>query len=232
LHYLVALYERYRCLTIGIILYLFPCAVVESPHIMRCEENGEEMLAVKFYVICVWKMDPRATVAKHLLPLYIYLPAMNEPPVALVIEALREMAHYYTRAELAYRFRWFLYILRRTEIMSDPDKQIVEEALHTMLTYEEIIQDDPVIQKMLAQEALVGEARGEARGRDEGRRQTVQSLHQAAINVAIARFPELERLAKLIIGTISDVDRLQALITELSLAASLQDAQQLLISLA
>jgi hypothetical protein len=41
----------------------------------------------------------------------------------------------------------------------------------------------------------------------------------------------LEGLAKLIIGAISDVDRLQALITDFSLVASQQDAQRLLLSL-
>jgi hypothetical protein len=186
---------------------------------MRCEGNGEEMLAVKFYVICVWKMDPKAIVTKHLLPLYIYLPAMDKPPADLVIQALREMAHYYSRAELAYRFTWFLYILRRTETMSDPDKQIIEEALHTMLTYEEIIQDDPVIQNLLAQEALVAEACGEAHG-----------LQKSILSLLSIRFPALAAMPQVqqTVSAIEDTEKLDLLFQAMLLTSDEQIARGLL----
>ena len=39
--YLAALYERYKCLIVCGIIYLFRCNVVKSPHIMQCDEDGE-----------------------------------------------------------------------------------------------------------------------------------------------------------------------------------------------
>jgi hypothetical protein len=74
-------------------------------------------------------------------------------------------------------------------------------------------------------------AEGCEEGLAQGHQQTLQTLQQAVISVVKARFPELERLAKLIISAINDVDRLQALIGELTLVASQHDAQQLLLSL-
>jgi len=174
--YLAALYERYRCLIICVIIYLFRCSVVKSPHIMRCDEDGEEILTVKFRVICLWEMDPEPIVTRHLLPLYAFLPAMKEPSVELLIEALKEMAHTYTQPQLAYRFTWFHLMLRRTDTIPEQDKQTVKEALKTMFAYEEIIQDDPVIQNLLAQRELEGEARGEARGEIKGIRESILSI--------------------------------------------------------
>ena len=167
--YLAALYERYRCLIICVIIYLFRCSVVRSPHIMRCDEDGEEILAVKFRVICLWEMDPQPIVAKHLLPFYTFLPAMKEPSVQLLTQALREMAHHYDRPKLAYRFMWFSHMLRRTDTMSDQDKETIREEIKMLYGYEEIIQDDPVIQNLLAQRELMGKAEGKAEGNRESR---------------------------------------------------------------
>jgi hypothetical protein len=219
--YLAALYEHYKCLIICVIFYLFPCKVVTSPHIMRCEENGEEILAVKVRVICVWEMDPEAIVAKHLLPLYIFLPAMKEPSAALLIQALQEMAHYYNRAKLAYRFTWFHHILRRTETMSDQDKEIVKEALNAMFTYEEIIQDDPVIQSLLAQRELVGKAEGKAEGIIEGKTEgiiegeikgKIKELKDAILSILSIRFsPALAAKAQPVVVSTQDYEALKRL---------------------
>ena len=83
--YLAALYERYRCLIICVVIYMFRCSVVKSPHIMRCDEDGQAILTVQFRVICLWEMDPKPIAARHLLPLYIFLPTMKAPSVELLI---------------------------------------------------------------------------------------------------------------------------------------------------
>ena len=90
---------------------------------------------------------------------------MKEPSVELLTQALKEMFRYYSRPKLGYRFTWFYHMLRRTDTISEKDKQTIEEVLNTMFAYEEIIQDDPIIQNLLAKEKLAGEARGEARAR-------------------------------------------------------------------
>jgi len=66
------------------------------------------------------------------------------------------------------------------------------------------------------------------KGREEGRQ---QALQQAAIGIVAARFPEIEQLAREIIETISDPNRLQTLIVELSGVSSQEYAKELLLSL-
>jgi len=63
---------------------------------------------------------------------------------------------------------------------------------------------------------------------EKGRQQAFQ---QAAISIVKTRFPELEQFATEIIETISDPNRLQTLIVELSGASSQEHAKVLLLSL-
>ena len=77
--------------------------------------------------------------------------------------------------------------------------------------------------------------RARAQGREEGRRQGIQQGIQAAQQIAISivakRFPLLELLAKATITTISDLNQLQMLTVELSVAPSQEPARDFLLSL-
>jgi predicted transposase YdaD len=66
------------------------------------------------------------------------------------------------------------------------------------------------------------------KGREEGRQ---QGLQQAAMSIVTARFPALEQLAKAIIATLSDLNRLEVLIVELSTSSNQEQTKQLLLSL-
>jgi predicted transposase YdaD len=68
------------------------------------------------------------------------------------------------------------------------------------------------------------------KGREEGRQQGIQTAQQTAIGIATRRFPELELLAMAIITMISDLNQLQTLTIELSVASSQEDARRLLFS--
>jgi hypothetical protein len=73
-----------------------------------------------------------------------------------------------------------------------------------------------------------------ADGCKEGRQlaaQAIQALQQAAIGVVVARFSELEQFAREVIPMISDLNRLQALITELNASLGQEHARRLLILL-
>lgn len=223
--YLAALYEHYRCLIICVIIYMFRCSVVKSPHIMRCDEDGQAILTVQFRVICLWEMDPKPIVARHLLPLYTFLPAMKEPSAELLIEALKEMTHAYPRPKLAYRFTWFYLMLRRTDTVSEQDKQAVAEAMKTMFAYEEIIRDDPVIQNLLAQSARLAKAEGRAEGKAEGRAEgrtegriegKAEGMRDSILSFLSIRFsPTLAAKAQPIVLAIRDYEVLNRLYQQL-----------------
>jgi hypothetical protein len=97
----------------------------------------------------------------------------------------------------------------------EQDKQTIEEALKAMFTYEEVIQDDPVIQNLLAQRELVGKAEG----RHEG-------LEDSILNFLSIRFsPAFASKARPAIKTIRSYDALKMLFRLLVKAPDEQSAQ-------
>ncbi len=156
----------YQLPVICLVIYLFQCPVEESPYVIQCGDKTS--LVLNYEVIRWWEVDGAAIVNKHAIHLYPLIPATKKPKVDLLKQALQEMFQVYDRHELGYRFSWFYSILRRTGTMSEEDKQIIEEELKVQFNYQEMIQDDPVIQSLLAERELRGEARGKAEGEAEG----------------------------------------------------------------
>jgi len=68
------------------------------------------------------------------------------------------------------------------------------------------------------------------KGREEGRQEGIQAAQQTAISIVARRFPELELLARAIITMISDLNQLQMLTVELSIASSQERIKELLMS--
>jgi predicted transposase YdaD len=238
LQYIAALYDRYReAVIICVIIYLFRCKVVTSPHVMGYDD-GEDYFTIKFRVICLWELDPEPIVARHLMPFYILLPGMKDPSLDLLRQALKEMAQHYSRPILGYRLIWFSYILRRTDTMSAQDKQTIEEELGMLYNYDEIVRDDPVIQRLLAQSMAEGEARGEARGEAQGKAQgkaqgiiegKLETLKEAVLNIVSIRFsPALAAQAQSADMSIQDHEVLKRLHRQLLKAADEQSARLVL----
>ena len=102
----------------------------------------------------------------------------------------------------------------------ETSKQWLKERFNKVL---EIIQESWTYQETLQ--------KGREEGREEGRRQGLQTTQQIAISIVARRFPELELLARAIISMISDLNQLQTLAVELSVASNQEDAKRLLFSL-
>lgn len=88
------------------------------------------------------------------------------------------------------------------------------------MIYDEL-RSDPLFKEMLDDERQ--------EGRQEGALQTAQEI---AIRLVANRFPGLEKFVRIVIAAVRDVERLQLLIIELSIASSEEQAKQLLFSLA
>jgi len=108
------------------------------------------------------------------------------------------------------------------------DKQWLRERFNKV---QDIIEDSWVYQETIQKGLEKGLEQGREEGFEQGRQQGIQAMQQSAISVAATRFPELEQLARAIIGVISDVNRLQMLVVELSIASSQEQVKQLLLSL-
>jgi len=88
------------------------------------------------------------------------------------------------------------------------------------MIYDEL-RADPLFREMLDDERQ--------EGRQEGAIQTAQEI---AIRLVARRFSELEKFARIVIAAVSDVERLQVLAIELSIASSQDQVRELLFSLA
>src|SRR5947209_517901 len=95
-----------------------------------------------------------------MMPFYILLPGMKDPSLDLLRRALKEMSQHYSQPIFGYRLMWFSKILRRTDTVSEEDKQTVEEELEMLFNYSELVRNDPAVQRLLAQSMAEGEARG------------------------------------------------------------------------
>jgi predicted transposase YdaD len=217
LQYLAGLHDFYQLPVICLVIYLFPCTVAQSPYVIECGDKTS--LVLNYEVIRWWEVDGATIVDKHAIHLYPLLPATKEPRVDLLRKALQEMFQVYDRHKLGYRFSWFYSILRRTSTMSEEAKQIIEKELKVQFNYQELIEDDPIIQELFAERELKGKAEGK-----------VEGLQQSIMNFLQARFPALAATpqARQAVVSIQDIERLDLLQQALYIASDEQTARRFL----
>jgi predicted transposase YdaD len=167
LQYAAGLYDLYELPVLTAVIYLFRCNPEQPPFRIECVDK--KPITFDYDVICLWEVESQWIMDRKTLPLYVLLPGTNAPTVHLLKQALKEMQQAYKRYELEYRLMWFSHILRRTDMMSDADKQTILEVIATMLTYEEILHDDPIFQRFLARHQQQAKSEGEERGKAEGK---------------------------------------------------------------
>ena len=83
-----------------------------------------------------------------------------------------------------------------------------------------------ILEESWAYQEIMGKGREE--GHKEGRQQGYQ---QAAIDVVVARFPDLETLARTNITAIDNLERLQHLVIDLSISSTREQMERVLFSL-
>jgi hypothetical protein len=97
---------------------------------------------------------------------------------------------------------WFYHILRRTDTMSEPDKQIIKDVLKMQYNYAELVKDDPIIQNLLTDIRLEGESQG---------------LRKSVLSILNARFPILAAASQTqqAVASIQEIGKLEMLLEAL-----------------
>ncbi len=91
LQYIAGLCDFYKDLPIlCVVIYLFKCKVEEPPYIIECADKRS--VVFDYDVIKLWEVESAWIVERHLIPLYILLPATKAPTVDLMKKALHEMS--------------------------------------------------------------------------------------------------------------------------------------------
>ena len=114
--------------------------------------------------------------------------------------------------------------------MPAEDQQAIEERLDM---WDNLLEEDPYIQKKVAKGIekgrAEGEAKGEARGRAEGELEASQKM---ALAIVEARFPLLVELAKRYVKRIRKTDDLRQLGQQIAIAPDEATARRVLSSFA
>ena len=189
--------------------------LVGSPYVREIPGTGMGH-HFTFQVIKFWEIPPE--VAKR--PGFeVLLPLLPLTKGGNTLEIVDEMIH-----ELLARNRSDLlglgHFCAGLVFTDEMSKQWLKERFDKVL---EIIQESWTYQETLQ--------KGIEKGLKEGLQQGIQTAQQTAIGIVAKRFPRLELLAKALITTISDLNQLQMLTIELSIASSQEHAKELLLSL-
>ena len=216
--------RKYSLPVISVIVYPFHTSVVESP--LREMSGHEEVLTFHFRVICLWKLDAERFVREHIVSMYALLPTMRGANEALLRQAIDELVERYQHddTKLARQFKWFGILLRRADIVPLEDKRRIQERLDM---WDNLIEQDPWVQKKKAEAKAEGEAEGLAEGLAKGLAEglaegevkgEVKGLQNAVVRIVKGRFPSLSELAQQKVVQVNEAPVLYYLVEQLSTA--------------
>ncbi|HEU0000970.1 MAG TPA: hypothetical protein VFQ36_08735 [Ktedonobacteraceae bacterium] len=208
LRYHVGLHLDYNLPVLSVILYLFETSVPTPPY--REMSGKKEQLTFHYLVIALWTLDAREYVEKRAIAMYTFLPGMKGANVALLKEAIDGMKQRYTRKQLARHLTRFRTILHRSKMLSESDKQIVEDY---MQSYDSLLDSDPYIQQKLAKKATESE---------------IRALQEVALEAVEDQYPALMPFAKEKIVLIRKPDLLRLLVKQIYKAPDEKIAQLIL----
>lgn len=215
--YHVGLLEKYRLPIISIVVYPFETNVPEP--VFRENSGPETLLTFDHRVLCLWQLNAEEYLHRHVVCMYTLLPAMKGVTASLLLQAIKEMRAQYPEPHLARHLMRFRTLLRRTTMLSEQDKQIVEDALYT---YDSLLELDPYVHEQRDKGRTEGRQEGLQTGRIEG-------LQRAIVALTEVRFPTLVELVQEKVGLLDKPDDLTRL-TKLIVAAPDEATARLILS--
>ena len=164
LAYFANLHLKYNVPVFCIVIFLFKCTVGQSPYRVSC---GDKVILPEFHydVISLWEEDPRPILDQHRIPLYVLLPAMKDPTVDMLRQAIKEIHQYPDRC--GERLAQFHVVLSRTTTVPDNIKDMIGKELSMSTQYSEFMQQNPIFLDKLRQCKAEGKIEGKAEGEIE-----------------------------------------------------------------
>ena len=104
--------------------------------------------------------DPQPYIDQHTVPLYVLLPGMKDPAVALLKRAIKEIAEYYNERRAVERLCQFGVMLKRTTTVSASNKQKIQEELEMYTPYQRFLIQNPDVERIAKQKEMEGEIKG------------------------------------------------------------------------
>lgn len=158
--------------------------------------------------------NARKYIEKQAVYMYTFLPCMKGVDVALLKEAIDGMKQHYTEDQLARHLARFRTILHRSTLLSETDKQLVEDYMEV---YDSLLDNDPYIQEKLAKKAYEGELR---------------ALRRVVLEAVADQYPALVEQARESVVQVEKPEILRLLVKQIYKAPDEKTAQFLLETLA
>jgi len=165
-----------------VVIFLFKCAVEQPPYGVSC---GNKVILSEFHydAIRLWEVDPQSFLEEHSVPLYVLLPAMKDPTLDMLRQAIREIKAYYDPERATERLAQFYCVLYGTTTVSDEVKDMIEKELSMSTQYVDFMTQTPLFQQMLKE--------GKAEGMAEGMAEFIVQLLRIHFSEAKAELAEL-----------------------------------------
>lgn len=208
--YHAVLLEKYHCPVISMIVYPFEVSMATSP--LREVLGDEEILSFHYRTVPLFKLDARTFVQQGAVQIYGMLPTMEGVSDELLLQALDEMVQFYEKDETLLReeLLCFRILLTRAKRLPDAAMLRVERRIRM---FDSLLENDPWVQEKVAE------------GRVE---EKLSSRREILVNFIQTRFPALAETAKAKTAQLSQLETLNALMTQLWLAPDEQAARALL----
>jgi len=193
LAYFANLHLKYNVPVFCVVIFLFKCAFEQSPYTVSCDDKVM-LPEFRYDVIRLWEVDPQPFLDEHSVPLYVLLPAMKDPTVDMLRQAIREIREFYESERAIERLAQFYCVLYGTTTVPDEVKDLIEKELSMSSQYVDFMTQTPLFQQLLKER--------EAKGKIEG-------LRTSVLKILRANFPDMfDELAKYI-GRIQNAEVLE-----------------------
>jgi predicted transposase YdaD len=181
-------------------------------------EPNKDRVRFEYGNTAMWKKSPEDLLGLKHMELLPLLPLTRGGTKREIVEYM--FAHlageqYHQLATMGFLFATLAF--RQAKCQSD--QEWLERRFKHM---HDILRESPAYQWILEE--------GREEGIQQGMQQGIQAMQQAAINVVAARFAELESLARARITAVSNLERLQHLIIDLSISHSQEEMERVLRS--
>jgi hypothetical protein len=217
--YHALLHQKYHLPVLSVIIYPFPTSVAISPFVEKSKSG--EILIFHFHTLPLWELHVEDFVKNHAVWLYPLLPTMQGLTDGLLLQVMQEMVEYYQarNEEVSKQFLWMSILLRRSETIPEEEKLRMEKELEM---YDPLFEQDPWVQRKVAEAETRGEARGkaeaEARERAETEAKEAEALQKTVVVLVKSRYPRLASLARENVVLIKNPIELSSMVKQVALA--------------
>ncbi len=218
LAYFANLHLKYNVPVFCIVIFLFKCAVEQSPYRVSC---GDKVILPEFHydVIRLWEVDPKPILDEHVVSLYVLLPAMKDPTVDMLRQAIREIREYYNSERSSERLSQFHLVLSRTTTVPDDIKDMIGKELYMSSQYIDFLKQHPYIREEIENRSEELLTKGE-----------INRAHKSILKILRTHCPDLfDKLVELPkrLDCIQDIEILDK-IEDAALASDVQRVQALI----